>query len=240
MWQGEKRFDECGRDGAARSATVLRYVVETAFGHSAAVGYPLSWYFSHGLFWLVRQARLRLDLPVGYPAALAVTTRVVGARRIWARRENTVRNRAGVHIGAVTMDWILTDRQGRPARVPAAMAAAFAAAPSRIPLERYAPETAPPDAPSAPYHVPPHQTDPRGHVNNAAYLDLLDDALDSLGLDPQVRPVEYELAYLQPAASGDVLQCTAWAAAETGRVVVRRPDGAVVWWGRRRPLAVPP
>ena len=89
------RFDECARDGSARAPAILRYVVETAFSHSAAVGYPLSWYFSHGLFWLIRRVRLRLDESIGYGAALDVTTSVVGVRRFWARRENLVHDPAG-------------------------------------------------------------------------------------------------------------------------------------------------
>lgn len=233
------RFDECGPDGSARCSTILRYVVETAFGHSAAVGYPLAWYFSHRLFWLVRQVHLSLALPVGYADALEVTTQVLGARRVWARRGNTIRNGAGVSVGAATMDWILTDGDGRPARIPREMTAAFSVVPGTT-LERYAAEVAPVGARTDAYRVPAHQTDPRGHMNNAAYLDLLDDALASLGLDPQARPAEYDLAYLQPALSGDALQYAAWGTPATASVAVHRADGSAVWWGRRRrPAAAP-
>ncbi|HYM70340.1 MAG TPA: acyl-ACP thioesterase domain-containing protein [bacterium] len=233
------RFDECGPDGSARSSTILRYVVETAFGHSAAAGYPLSWYFSHGLFWLVRQVHLSLALPVGYADALEITTQVLGARRVWARRGNTVRNGAGVAVGAATMDWILTDRDGRPARIPCEMATAFSVVPGTT-LERYAAEAAPAGARTGAYRVPAHQTDPRGHMNNAAYLDLLDDALAALGLDPQARPAEYDLAYLQAAVSGDALQYAAWATPAAASVAMHRPDGTPVWWGRRRCPATAP
>src|SRR3990170_4541952 len=98
------RFDECASDGSARAAALLRYVIETAFGHSTAEGFPLSWYERQGLFWLVRRARLALPTPVPYGESLDVTTRVLGFRRIWARRQNEIRDTGGAPRGEVTMD----------------------------------------------------------------------------------------------------------------------------------------
>src|SRR5262249_15078310 len=130
------RFDECARNGSARASAILRYVVETAFGHSAAAGFQLSWYFSHGLFWLVRGLRLRLDEPIAYGAVLEVTTHVVGVRRFWARRENFVRDPIGKPVGSATMDWIFTNDAGRPNRIPQAMERAFPVEPARTPPDR--------------------------------------------------------------------------------------------------------
>jgi acyl-CoA thioesterase FadM len=227
------RFDECGHDGAARSSTILRYVVETAFAHSASVGYPLSWYFSNGLFWLVRQARLILDVPVAYSSVLEVTTQVVGARRIWARRFNTLRNSAGLTLGTATMDWILTNPEGRPARIPPEMKAAFPVLPIDVELERQEIGAPPATAHTGRYRVPTHQTDPQGHMNNAAYLDLFDDTLAAFELDPQERPAEYNLEYLRSVPRGVVLEYAAWIAHPTVSLVARLSDGSVAWQGRR-------
>ncbi|MGH2454324.1 MAG: acyl-ACP thioesterase domain-containing protein [bacterium] len=204
------RFDECGPDAATRASSVLRYVIETAFGHSAREGYPLSWYEDHGLFWLVRRARLELTLPLLYGTTVAVTTRVVGFQRIWARRENEIRHAGGIRSGEVTMDWIFTDREGHPARILREIE-------ERFPGLLRSPDVVHLDLPDPPleartdeYRVPAHQVDPRGHVNSAAYLDLFDDALADAGVDLAERPAVYELEYLRAAAPGDALRRTVW------------------------------
>jgi len=227
------RFDECGPDAAARSSTLLRYVVETAFAHSAEAGYPLSWYYSNGLFWVVRRAHLDLVRAVPYPEGLEVTTRVVGARRFWARRVNTVRGGDGCAIGTVTMDWVLTDRHGHPARMPAHMAAAFPVLPGGP--DRAGPEVGVPPAGAreSAHEIRPHQTDPRGHMNNAAYLDLFDDVLVVLGVDPQERPAQYELEFLKPARAPAVLKFATWITASGVNAVARLQDGSVAWRGHQ-------
>jgi len=52
------RYEECGPGGSARASTYLRYLQDLAFAHSAALGYPLSWYETHRLFWLMRRIHL--------------------------------------------------------------------------------------------------------------------------------------------------------------------------------------
>jgi len=234
------RFDECGPDGAARSATILRYAAETAFAHSAAAGFPLSWYLAHGLFWLVRDARVDLAVPVGHAATLEVTTQVVGVRRVWARRVNAVRDSTGGGVGTVTMDWILTDSSGRPARIPPSMLAAFPILPGD--LRRVQEETTPippVGARTGRHMVFAHECDPRGHMNNAAYVDLFDDALAALGIDPQARPVSYTLEYLRSARSGETVEYAAWNTEAGARLVAQIPGGPVVWrahrWSTHRP-----
>ena len=193
--------------------------------YSAAVGYPLSWYFSHGLFWLIRRVRLRLDESIGYGAALDVTTRVVGARRFWARRENLVHDPYGRSVGGATMDWIFTDDAGRPNRIPDAMERAFPVTPARTPPERMDVDDPPGHPTPSLCVVPAHDIDPRGHANNAAYLDLFEDALASLGLDPQKRPVVYELEYLKSVVAGDTLERFVWEVPSGAAMIGHGADG---------------
>jgi acyl-CoA thioesterase FadM len=233
------RFDECAPDGTARASAILRYVVETAFGHSAAAGYPLSWYFSHGLFWLVRRLRLRLDEPIAYGAVLDVTTCVTGVRRFWARRENLVRDPTGRPVGMAAMDWIFSDEVGRPNRIPHAMERAFPVSPAQTPPDRM-------DIGDPPGHltpslcvVPAHETDPRGHANNAAYLDLFEDALQGLGLDPQKRAVVYELEYLKSVVAGDTLKRFVWEMPSGAAMIAHVDDGTAVVRARRHSAVIP-
>lgn len=231
------RFDECGPDGAARASVLLRHVIETAFGHSTAEGYPLSWYEEHGLFWLVRRARLDLPRPIPYGAILAVTTRVVGFRRIWARRQNEIREMNGEPLANVTMDWIFTDREGSPARVLREMEAAFPGLQQGLEVVRLELPDPPPDGRTTNYRVPVHQVDPRGHMNSAAYLDLFDDDLADAGGDPQARPALYELEYLRAAAPAEVLRSTVWQ--EDNRWAMRVASAAGLVARARRDRAEP-
>jgi acyl-ACP thioesterase len=233
------RFDECALNGTARASAILRYVVETAFGHSAAVGYPLSWYFSHGLFWLVRRLRLCLDEPIAYGAVLDVTTRVVGVRRFWARRENLVRAPTGMTVGSATMDWIFTNDAGRPDRIPQGMERAFPVAPVRTPPDRMDIDDPPGHLTPSLCVMPVHEIDPRGHANNAAYLDLFEDALAGLGLDPQNRPVVYEIEYLKSIVAGDTLWWYVWEIPSGAAMIARVADGATVVRARRHSAVIP-
>ncbi len=226
------RFDECAPGGTARASALLRCVVETAFGHSAQEGFPLAWYEARGLFWLVRCVQMDLLRPLPYGLRFDVTTEVVGFRRIWARRENSVRDAAGEILAAVTVDWIFTDRAGHPARIVPEMEAAFPGASPRMEATRLHlgdPPAAPPQA----YVVPAHQVDPRGHMNSAAYLDVFEDALADAGTDPQQRPCTYELEYLRAARPGEVLRRFVWRDAAWA-MVVTTAEGLPVVRARRR------
>lgn len=204
------RFDECAPDGTVRAAAVLRYVVETAFAHSAHQGFPLAWYDRRGLYWLVRRAHLTCARPIPYGTDLIVTTEVVGFRRIWARRDNAIADPTGAVLGQVAMDWIFTDRTGQPARVVPEMIAAFPGISERLTPAHLELGSPPAGARADEYVVPPHVIDPRGHMNSAAYLDVFEDALASRGVDPQGRPVTYELEYFRAAQSGEFVRLFVW------------------------------
>ncbi len=227
------RFDECAQDGAARASAILRSVIETAFAHSTAKGFPLAWYDARGLYWLVRRVRLDLHQAVAYGTLLEVTTQVVGFRRIWARRRNTIQDTTGRRLGDVTIDWIFTDRGGNPTRVVPEMTAAFPDLSERVEIERLDVEGAPATLHPQEFLVPAHQTDARGHMNSAAYLDLFEDALVGLGVDPQGRPVTYDLEYLRPVVPGELLHRFVWAEPRGWTMVGTTPLGVPVVKGRR-------
>jgi acyl-ACP thioesterase len=206
------RFDECGLDSGARASACLRYVVEIAFAHSAHAGFPLAWYDSRKLHWLVRRVRLDLHQVIPYGSLLTVTTEVVGFRRIWARRHSTIQDSGGKPLGDVTLDWIFTDGRGTPTRVVPEMVAAFPvhAERARLEVEHLEVGTPPQSVQLQRYLVPAHQVDPRGHMNNAAYIELFEDGLAELGTNPQQRPVTYEVEYLKPVGPGEVLHRYIW------------------------------
>ena len=91
------------------------------------------------------------------------------------------------------MDWIFTNEAGRPGRIPQEMARAFPVVPAQTQADWMDIDDPPGCLQPGLCVVPAHEIDPRGHMNNAAYLDLFEDALAGLGLDPQERPALYEL-----------------------------------------------
>ena len=147
-------------------------------------------------------SRSRRALPTG--AALIATTEVIGGRRVMARRQCDLRAEAdGSPIARVVTDWVLTTTAGVPTRVPDAFAIAFGVPLGSFEPIRVDPGQPPADASRRSFGVRLHELDPMGHVNNAVYVDWLDEAIDLV--DPvaiRVVPRRYRLEYRAAAAPG--------------------------------------
>jgi len=205
------RFDECGADGLLRSGGYLRVMQDLAWQHSERLGLGRDWYREHRVAWLVRFADLRIVGAARSGDALRVTTTVTGWRRVWARRESTA-SVDGTEVARATIDWVLVDGSGRPARVPQVVMGRLADGlptfqPGRLPL----PPT-PDDAARWRWQVSIRDLDPMRHVNNATYLDVLDEALaagsDRLAGGPP--PIRHEMEYLRPALPGQAVAVEHW------------------------------
>lgn len=220
------RFDEAGPDGHMRTAALLRYAQDVAWRHSEDLGFDRGWYEARGLGWVVRGVELELHAPIPMGHTLRVSTAVVGHRRIWARRLGECRLVDGRLAARVTTDWILLDARNRIVRIPDDFGLAFANPEVRYEILR----VPPPDGPAA--HavrlgVRPSDLDPLDHVNNAVYLDWLEEALASAGWPPGAGAPRWtlRLEYLASAERGnDVVvelhgQPDAWSAR------IRRADG---------------
>ena len=207
------RFDESTPAGVLRVSALLRYAQDAAWIHSERFGFDRGWYAARGLSWLVRCAEVGVfdDVPMG--EQLAVTTQVIGYRKVWARRRTDVVRPDQQLAARVLTDWVMTDARGMPTRVPAEFGvfgtdlATFA--PGRVSL----PPT-PPEAVIDLVQVRHQDLDPMGHVNNAAYLDYFEEAAaDSAAGEAAIanRPRRYRLEYLQPASPRAHLAGASWA-----------------------------
>jgi acyl-CoA thioester hydrolase len=220
------RFDEGGPEGHMRTSTLLRYAQDIAWRHSEALGFDRSWYQARGLGWVVRGVELELHATVPMGHTLRVTTAVVGHRRIWARRLGECRLADGRLAARVTTDWVLLDGRNRIVRIPPDFGVAFlnpeiASEILRVPAR---------DGTAAHTYalaVRPRDLDPLDHVNNAVYVDWLDEALDAARwptLDGSAGAT-LRLEYLASAERGDDVEVelrgepTAWSA------VIRRAAG---------------
>ena len=113
------RFDEAGADGTLRTSAYLRWMQDAASVHSSMAGYTREWYRDHGIFWVVRHLDLRVHTASHPGEVLAVSTEVLGFRRIWARRRSEFRAGDGSLAAEADVDWVLTTAAGRPTQVPA-------------------------------------------------------------------------------------------------------------------------
>jgi acyl-ACP thioesterase len=220
------RFDEAGPDGTARTSALLRYAQDIAWRHSEELGFDRAWYQAKALSWVVRGVELELHVAIPMGHTLRVSTAVVGHRRIWARRMGEARLADGRLAALITTDWVLLDARGRIVRIPEDFGVAFLNPEVKSEILRLRPPDGEPVSTLA-LSVRPRDLDPLDHVNNAVYVDWLDEAVEAAGWrTPETASGStWRLEYLASAARGDsvVVQLAGEAAAWSASI--RRADG---------------
>ena len=221
------RFDEAVPDGRLRTSTLLRYAQDVAWRHSEEQGFDRGWYLARGLGWVVRGVELQVLEPIPIGHTLRVSTAVVGHRRIWARRLGECRLADGRPAATVTTDWVLLDARNRVVRIPADFGIAFTNPEVKSEILRVEP-LAPEATAELELGVRPSDLDPLDHVNNAVYVDWLEEALESVGWRSATEavPRTYRLEYLASAARGDRVKIALRSDASAWRASIRRADGA--------------
>lgn len=222
------RHYECDANGHLSNPNYLRYMQETAFDASAAVGYSKERYEGMGLIWLARESEIEFSVPLHYNDTVEVKTWVGDFRRVRSRRFYEFR-RAGTDdiVARGSTDWVLLEMDShRPVAVPEEMIAAFAPdedvelAPRR---ERF-PEPPPPAPGTFRMRRKPEwrDIDTVNHINNAAYLDYMTDLgvhtglafgwshdrMKDEGFAIVVRNLRIE--YLQPGLLDDEIELATW------------------------------
>jgi acyl-ACP thioesterase len=207
------RFDEAGPDGNLRSSGYLRYAQDLAWIHSEGAGFGREWYGDRGLTWLVRAVELDILSEASYGSELVVSTEVVGFRRVWARRVSEFHAAGSERAGAVVItDWVLLNARGAPTRVPKEIFDAFVEPqPEFTPLRIDLPAT-PEGAGTHQLTVRRSELDPMAHVNNAAYVDYLDEQLlaRTRARRPLKVPRRYRAEFIVSAEPGDTLIGHLW------------------------------
>jgi acyl-ACP thioesterase len=220
------RFDEAGPDGQMRTAALLRYAQDVAWRHSEQLGFDRAWYQERGLGWVVRGVELELYEPIPMGHTLRVSTAVVGHRRIWARRLGECRLGDGRLAARVTTDWVLLDARNRIVRIPDDFGLAFTNPEVRDEILR----VSPPEGPAAhvlELSVRPSDLDPLDHVNNAVYVDWLDEALDAAGWRSRGGSASrmLRLEYLASAERGNQVVVDLHGGPDAWGARIRRADG---------------
>jgi acyl-ACP thioesterase len=216
------RFDEAGPDGGLRTSGLMRYAQDVAWQHSTALGFGRDWYLKRGLTWLVRSAELEVLAAIPMGSDVVSRTQVVGQRRVWARRRGEFMTSDGGLAAWVHTDWVMIDARGALTRIPDIFGEAFQIPEASGQINRVALPRTPDDAVGRSFAVRPHELDPMDHVNNAVYLDWLEEAVLAAGANtgqaPRLGavPRHYRLEYAAAADAGMVLSDAAWREAEGG------------------------
>lgn len=246
------RSYECDAYGHVNHTNYLRYMQEAALDASAAVGYDEARYDALGHIWVIHETNIEYLRPLRFGDSVEVTTWVGDFRRVRSRRMYELRSVAsGELVATATTDWVYIERATmRPARVPQEMIAAF--------LPEGAPEGTPPRDPFPPAPPPPpgivtmerevewRDIDPEQHVNNATYLNYMEEAgfkaalafgwsakrMQNEGFAIVARQVRVE--YRQQAALGDSLVISTYlsdlrrASATRHYLITRADDGGLI------------
>ncbi|HKF84988.1 MAG TPA: acyl-ACP thioesterase domain-containing protein [Candidatus Limnocylindrales bacterium] len=214
------RFDECGPDGVVRTSALLRYAQDVAWIHSERLGFDRAWYAQRRLAWVVRAAELGIlaDVPLG--STLSITTRISGFRKVWARRRTDAFLPDGTLVMWGHTDWVMTDHRGMPGRVPPEFPAAFTITPGSFEPGRVPLPPTPESAQRIEMRVRPQDVDPMGHVNNAAYVDYLEESVAAAG-EPgreaiHAAPRRVRIEYVLAATPGSTMSGAAWQLREAG------------------------
>jgi acyl-ACP thioesterase len=221
------RFDEAGPDGRMRTSALLRYAQDVAWRHSEFLGFDRVWYTQRGRWWVVRSVDLEVLAPIPMGRTLRVSTAVIGHRRIWARRLGECRLGDGSLAATVTTDWVILDDRGRLVRIPEDFGLSFTNPELDGDIIRVEQPEPPADAQRLEIRVRPHDLDPMDHVNNAVYLDWIEEGLAAAGQasPTQTIPRRCRMEYRASAAPGDPVVIRTWTEADAWHVRVARDDG---------------
>lgn len=176
------RSYEVEPDGRLRIVVLLRMLQEAAWQHASVLGKGFTQREEGELFWVLSRLRLTMGRYPRWGERFTIRTFPVGTQRLFALREFVLLDDAEGVAGRASSAWLVVDGgRGRPVR-PERVVADIVTSPPEYDrdLEREPPLPADSDALRAvgPSPVRYHDIDQYRHVNNAAYLEWVLDAID--------------------------------------------------------------
>jgi hypothetical protein len=122
-------------------------------------------------------------------------------------------------------DWVLLNDRGRPIRPPDEILAAFSPSADAFTPVRITAFDPVPDATRSAFTVRRSELDPMEHVNNAAYLDYLDELFSGGAAGSLPLPRRYRAEFLFSAEAGAALVGRGWRAEEGWSYLLEDSDG---------------
>jgi acyl-CoA thioesterase FadM len=209
------RYDDCDCFGFLTPAAFLRYMQDVAGLDAEGVQ------FTGDGFWIVKRSQIAFAAPVPLHTPLEVTTYALSFARITAQRGYEARiagNPESEPVVKARTQWVYVDKNGRPKRIPEGSAELWLPDGPQAPL----PET--PFAP-LPERAPEVTTarvrfsdiDFMQHLNNAAAVDLLDNAAweahTAVGMTPTstvMHALSYDIEYVASTLLGEQVEIQSW------------------------------
>ncbi|MBM3128990.1 MAG: hypothetical protein FJ009_10275 [Chloroflexi bacterium] len=201
------------------NSALFRLFQETAMRATHDAGFGVEWFAERQTVWLVYQMTVEHLRPSHYLDELEVTTWLSDAQKVRTHREYLARNVATNEIVARGRAyWAHLNGATRlPARIPPELIARFQPNGVRA-IPRIEPRAYP--APSVPIEhrarrrVQRYEADGMQHVNNAIYVDWLEEALaDAIAsAEPEgarLRVRRHDIEYARSALPGDEVEIVA-------------------------------
>jgi len=164
--------------GELKMAALLGLLEQAAVEASTALGFDAEWYMREGRIWIIHRTRVERHVPVGGGDTVEVETQIADFRRVRSLRRYCVR-RGTTIVAQASTDWVYCDlATGRPTRIPESMQHVFSNGEGPALLPRPPALAASPAEPAQEMAltVAPSHLDHVIHVNNAVYLNFLEDA----------------------------------------------------------------
>lgn len=209
------RYDECDRYGFLTPAAFLRYLQDVAALDAESVQLGGNGY------WVVKRTVISFATRVPIHTRLELKTFGIGFTRITAQRGYEARlvgEEEGEPVVSARSLWVYLDTRGRPTRLPERTHEIWL---PDGPAPQLAEEPWPPLPESEPkradYSVRFSDLDLMKHMNNASYVELLDNAAWESYREAGVLPdaaemyaLEYDIEYGESAQFGEKLEIQSW------------------------------
>ena len=186
-------LSDAAPDGRARLDALARWLQDAAWEDVDDAG------LAEEGAWIVRRTRLEVERFPRFGERLEIATFCSGLGRMWAERRTSITGDRGAQVEAAGL-WVYVDPgSGRPRPIDVGQIAAWepSTAGRRVKARLQHPDP-PPDAARRAWRFRHADLDVAGHVNNAAYWAVLEEA--GLRREPMAAEVEYRA----PAAAGAV------------------------------------
>ncbi len=174
---------ELNSRGELPNSTIQRLFQETATLATRDLGFDVKYSAERESVWVIHQMTLEHLRPIVYPDELAITTWLSDAQRVRTHREYLARNAAtGEIVARGRAHWAhLSAKTLRPLRIPSELFEIFGPngirAVPRVETRSYRPPSFEFREFRTTRHVHRYEADEMKHVNNAMYLDWLEETL---------------------------------------------------------------
>jgi acyl-ACP thioesterase len=188
---------DCAPSGRVRLDALARFVQDIAYADADDVG------LSRSAAWVVRRTRMRVERFPRFGELLELATFCSGLGRMWAERRTTITGDADGEVEVVSL-WVHLDPiSGRPTRLTeeeiAVWGESTAGRKVTARLRHPGPEAV---EDSFAWSFRRTECDLAGHINNAAYLQPLEEELLQGG---DLESIDVEIEYRSPTQAGDKL-----------------------------------